>query len=548
MYNRVGTNLGYQLNTYVIRSAADLLFLQWTLDFCVSGGENRRPSYKEQQKNRMETTFQIIFILLLSICSAEKNCYYKNVSILTQQNKTLSFNGSPYNCKCVDDNDGNVPYLMCTKDSSENATLNMIIIQNQPSSKAAQNDSSKITLQEKNIQQSNNSVVQADGSSNSSVSNSNKTVNYCKNSTVSNDTNVSPVTDTQHFNFETEDKAPESNVSTGNNLEVTNDTAVNTSSNSIQHINNNTTEILNSSVKTGDHQLVNASSNVTSSFSKKETESKSDNQVNMSTRGNTTRENGTAVRNSEETTMKNVSSSDGKITREIRTVNDSNIANGENVEKGPNSTSTGQGQNISMTQHTNDTDKNLDNLPESSTVKNFVALEAESFQEELTNISKRGDMPNKTATNETINNDQQTINGTTVQNDSAEAVTPNTKSKIKNVNGSQYAVRSTAEISNPSAADETKYKNNKANATVSNKTNAERDNGTKNGTNFSTNTTVAKHNMSSPLMSNLNLVSLTLREILSLEITTQANNPTLMKKNNISKAATGNVSLETNVI
>ncbi|XP_036371174.1 putative uncharacterized protein DDB_G0286901 isoform X1 [Octopus sinensis] len=473
----------------------------------------------------METTFQIIFILLLSICSAEKNCYYKNVSILTQQNKTLSFNGSPYNCKCVDDNDGNVPYLMCTKDSSENATLNMIIIQNQPSSKAAQNDSSKITLQEKNIQQSNNSVVQADGSSNSSVSNSNKTVNYCKNSTVSNDTNVSPVTDTQHFNFETEDKAPESNVSTGNNLEVTNDTAVNTSSNSIQHINNNTTEILNSSVKTGDHQL-----------------------VNMSTRGNTTRENGTAVRNSEETTMKNVSSSDGKITREIRTVNDSNIANGENVEKGPNSTSTGQGQNISMTQHTNDTDKNLDNLPESSTVKNFVALEAESFQEELTNFSKRGDMPNKTATNETINNDQQTINGTTVKNDSAEAVTPNTKSKIKNVNGSQYAVRSTAEISNPSAADETKYKNNKANATVSNKTNAERDNGTKNGTNFSTNTTVAKHNMSSPLMSNLNLVSLTLREILSLEITTQANNPTLMKKNNISKAATGNVSLETNVI
>lgn len=44
------------------------------------------------------------------------DCYYKNVSISSQQNKTLSFNGSPYNCKCVDDNDGNVPYFMCTKD------------------------------------------------------------------------------------------------------------------------------------------------------------------------------------------------------------------------------------------------------------------------------------------------------------------------------------------------------------------------------------------------------------------------------------------------
>ncbi|XP_014779741.1 uncharacterized protein LOC106875936 isoform X2 [Octopus bimaculoides] len=428
----------------------------------------------------METTFQIIFILLLSICSADK--------------------------------------------ISENATLNMVIIQDQPSSKAAQNDSSKITLQAKNIQQSNNSVVQADDSSNSSVSHPNKTVNYSKTSTVSNDKNVSPVTDTQRFNFETEDKAPESNVSTGNNLEVTNDTAVNTSRNSTEHINDNTQETLNSSVKTEDHQL-----------------------VNLSPRGNTTGENGTAVKNSEETTMKNVNSSDGKITREIRTVNDSNIANRGNVEKGPNSTSTGQGQNISMTRRTNDTDQNLDNLPESSTVKNFVALEAESFQEELTDLSKRGDMPNKTATNETINNDQQTINGTAVRNDSAEAVTPNTKSKIKKVNGSQYAVRSAAEISNSSAADEIRCKNNKANATVSNKTNAERDTGAKNETNVSTNTTVAKHNGSSPVMSNLNLVSLTLRKILSLEITTQANHPTLMK-NNVSKAAAGNVSLETNAI
>lgn len=417
----------------------------------------------------------------------------------------------------------------------------MIIIQNQPSSNVAQNDTSKIMLQENDIQLSNNSVVQADGLGNGSVSHSNKTFDYSKNSTVSTNENLSPVTDTQHFNFETEDKAPGSNVSSGNNLEVTNVAAPNISSNLIQHINNNTPEILNSSIRSEDQQLVNASSNVTSSFSKNETESKSDNQVNMIPKGNITGENGTAVKNSEQTTMNNVNSSNRKVTREIRTVIESNIVKRENVESGPNSTSTGQGQNISMAQHTNYTDQNLDNLPELSTVKNFVALEAESFQDELTDIGNRDDMPNVTATNEIINNDQQTVNGTAVKNDSAEAVTPNTNNNIRKVNGSRYAVRSAAEISNSSDVDEIRSKN-KTNLTVSNTTMVQRDNGTVNEINSLTNTTVAKHNGSSPLISNLNLVSMTLRKLLSLEITTQANHPTLMKKKNISKAVAGNVS------